>query len=359
MNKKQCLLILSKKQYAEFVIKGKTFKYNQLVANGNFVNSSNWDNFGGTLSVSNNEGTLTITSSASSNRLQCNATIQSGHKYILSFYANCDKTTHMFLLVNSVSIANDILITQNLKEQHSIIFTATESGTLPIRFYCNKDGTYLQNGDKFILSKVLIIDLTDLGLDSISTISDFYNTDIGKAIQNGFYFSTSKNCAIYNATTPFNFINKIFAPTTDFELRGINSAQDIYHNATGEITRKIGVVDLGSLTWFSENDNWYGQVPNAKGKFGENGQTQICARYKNATDLDADMTCRFGYTSININIHDVSLIGLTGEQVAQALSGELLYYELDSDTTASAESVSLKKSTNKCYDKNGLELDII
>ena len=157
----------------------------------------------------------------------------------------------------------------------------------------------------------------------------------------------------------FDFVYKTFEPTTDFELRGIGNAQDIYQNTTGIITRKIGVVDLGTLTWFSEGDNWYGQVPNAKGKFGENGHTQLCAKYKNADDLSENMTCRFDYTSININIHDTTLVGLTGEQVAEALSGVLLYYELDSDTTASVESVSLKKTTNKCYDKNGLELDII
>lgn len=359
MNRKQCLLILSKKQYASFTISGKSFKYNQLVNNGNFVDSSNWENFGGTLSVSNNEGTLTITSSASSNRLQCNATIQSGHKYILSFYANCDSTTHMFLLVNSVSIANDILITQNTNEQHSIIFTATESGTLPIRFYCNMNGTYLQIGDEFKMSKVMIIDLTQLygtGNEPAS-VNDFNATDLGQVINNGFYLPTTADNVIYNAETPFNFVYKTFAPTTDFELRGINNAQDIYRNTTGIITRKIGVVDLGTLSWNYNNGLFWTKISDRKsGNMNINiAKYKVVNSYSNMPDNS--ITGGYLYYADNIIINDTNYNNASDFKIA--MDGVYLYYELQTSTTENVQSVMLKKSTNKCYDKNGLELTII
>ena len=356
MDKKRRLLILAKEQYGEFDIKGQSFRYNQWCNNGNFENTDNWYVYNGTLSVSNNIGKYTITTHVSWNAIEQNITAVSGHKYFISFNIKASRNTKCYV------IFGDIFWTQynvgTTETKINVLVTPTTSEK-PFMINVNPSDTYLQNGDYVELSNIMVIDMNDLGLNSIGNVSDFFNTDIGKAIQSGFYIPYSQTCAIYNASTPFDFVYKTFEPTTDFELRGIGNAQDIYQNTTGIITRKIGVVDLGTLTWFSEGDNWYGQVPNAKGKFGENGHTQLCAKYKNADDLSENMTCRFDYTSININIHDTTLVGLTGEQVAEALSGVLLYYELDSDTTASVESVSLKKTTNKCYDKNGLELDII
>ena len=357
MNRKQCLLILSKKQYASFTISGKTFKYNQIVANGNFENSSNWDNFGGTLSVSNNEGTLTITSSASSNRLQCSASIQSGHKYILSFYANCDSTTHIFLLVNSVSIANDILITQNLKEQHSIIFNATESGTLPIRFYCNKDGTYLQNGNKFILSKVLIIDLTALGLDSITTTEQFFATELGQVVNNGFYLPTNANNVIYNAETPFDFVYRTFTPRTNFQLRGIINEKDLYDTKSGVITRKVGVVDLGTLSWNYNNGLFWTRINDRKsGNMNINiAKYRVVNTYSNMPNNS--ITGGYLYYADNIIINDTNYNNAS--DFKNAMSGVYLYYQLANTTTEQVEGVALNDDTNKCYDKNGLELEIV
>ena len=357
MNRKQCLLILSKKQYASFTISGKSFKYNQLVNNGNFVDSSNWDNFGGTLSVSNNEGTLTITSSASSNRLQCNATIQSGHKYILSFYANCDSTTHMFLLVNSVSIANDILITQNLKEQHSIIFTATESGTLPIRFYCNKDGTYLQNGNKFILSKVLIIDLTTLGLDSITTTEQFFATELGQVINSGFYLPANANNVVYNAETPFNFVYRTFTPRNNFQLRGIENDKDLYDTKSGVITRKIGVVDLGTLNWNYNNGLFWTRISDRKsGNMNINiTKYKVVNSYSNMPNNT--ITGGYLYYADNIIINDTNYDNTSDFKVA--MNGIYLYYQLANATTEQVDNVALDSDTDKCYDKNGLELEIV
>lgn len=355
MDKKRKLLILAKNKYGEFDIKGKTLKYN----NQCNVIQSNTTGSGTTTSVV--DGVFLIQCTSGNRGAIRNINIISGHKYFVTFKAKPNYNGNVRAILFNSAYATNFESTFNLTKDTynrcSFVGNASFSdNNSNISFYVDFGETFDSSKNIEIIS-LMIIDLTTLSLDAVATIDDFYNTDIGKAIQNGFYFPYSQNCVIYNAETPFNFVYKTFAPTTDFELRSISNAQDIYHNTTGEITRKIGVVDLGTLAWNYNNGLFWTRISDRKsGNMNINiAKYRVVNTYSNMPNNT--ITGGYLYYADNIIINDTNYNNANDFKIA--MDGVLLYYELDSDATASAESVSLKKSTNKCYDKNGLELEII
>lgn len=71
-------------EYCEEKLIGGTFVWNQLVQNGNFANSSYWNAYSGSVSISNNEATITTTGQYG--QIAGNTFyFVSGHKYLFSF----------------------------------------------------------------------------------------------------------------------------------------------------------------------------------------------------------------------------------------------------------------------------------
>ena len=119
---------------------------------------------------------------------------------------------------------------------------------------------------------------------------------------------------------------------------------------TGLLTVDRGMVDLGTLEWKVEaaggaHPNWsifYAAVPNAKGYFAAYGTTQICSHYANQTEPTwNDKSCRFGFSSANINISDSALSGYTAAQFKAAMSGVQLAYELATPVTYQLDPVAV------------------
>lgn len=102
----------------------------------------------------------------------------------------------------------------------------------------------------------------------------------------------------------------------------------------GQITRKYGIVDLGTLEWSQEANNiFYAAPTGAKGYYSIYGNTQICSKYGNAqtSSWDEDKVCRFGNSSTNINIRDTSYSDTATFKTA--MNGVYLVYELATPTT--------------------------
>ena len=90
---------------------GGSVAWNQLVQNGNFVNTDNWlaTNSRGTLSASNNVLTytlVTIGTSATQNNIRQNLQLISGHKYFIRCDANTNVNTTFSFLMLDESIQN-------------------------------------------------------------------------------------------------------------------------------------------------------------------------------------------------------------------------------------------------------------
>lgn len=125
------------------------------------------------------------------------------------------------------------------------------------------------------------------------------------------------------------------------------------YDPDGIVTRKYDEVDLGTLTWNrdpSVENDYYASVPNAKGFFGVNGNTELCSKYTRNTSSSwdgLDKVCRFGASSANINVKDSAFANMTTQQVKEYLSGVMLVYELATPTTEQAAPYSNSQIVSK------------
>ncbi len=114
---------------------------------------------------------------------------------------------------------------------------------------------------------------------------------------------------------------------------------DIY-SSNGNVRRKYGIINLGTVNWTREISygypTWYAPIPNALGKYAINGHSQLCSHYTNAQYLTNNMTCKFGGSSTNINIHNVDFDNYTPQQVKEAMNGVMLVYRLANETAEEA-----------------------
>ena len=210
-NRRNELIIASAKKYCKCTVQGKTIRVNQLVQNGNFEDSSSWSLYSNTyasLSIANNKATVTITTSGGANYtngLKQSMTINANHKYFVTcYFKNGNVDTRIKFEMNS---NEGVLTSFNANEGKTISAlieignTIYENAFLIFPFDTNAVGY------SYEISNVQIIDLTALGLDNVSSVSDFYQTDIGKLVRKGVYLETSDG-AFMHSNTPINFIGR-------------------------------------------------------------------------------------------------------------------------------------------------------
>ena len=125
-------------------------------------------------------------------------------------------------------------------------------------------------------------------------------------------------------------------------MHGVGTARDFATPDTDGFIRKgtrvFGRVDLGSLSWESGPDGayFYATTPDDSAAVHEGGIAAICSKYLLATTYTYftgnDKTMLVNNPSFSNNkriaIADASFVSYTGAQVAAALSGVYLYYEL-------------------------------
>lgn len=148
-----------------------------------------------------------------------------------------------------------------------------------------------------------------------------------------------------NMGTPIDYEpyteNTIDLPTSTFFPTGMKSAGAAYDELTStKATTRIGMVDLGSLTWVLKNNNnpYFYTTANIGQK--ANGQA-LCAKYPFVSAADfatKDKCLRLGAAEA-IQIRDSSYTSATDFKTA--MSGVYLYYELATPTEEDIESYSL------------------
>lgn len=152
--------------------KGNTKQFNQLVRNGNFVDTSYWTTTArGSISVNNNELTYTavsIASSESGHRVEQTSIGLTGHKWLISFEAKSTNNTRDLTVSNAILYKQTVHLTNSFAK-YSFIGTANLN-TLWFHF---TNSTSVDVGDNFVLRNVQIFDLTAMGLDSITTAEEF------------------------------------------------------------------------------------------------------------------------------------------------------------------------------------------
>jgi len=152
-------------------IKGNTVKFNQLVQNGNFADTSIWArNSGATFSVSNNVVTITPSANIYSGIRQNIASLIKDHKYIAmaSLQTNGSETWR-FGLARSVSPyaylvygdSSNVSTWQNI----SLIWTCNENQDARFTLY-----KLTANGSDISAKNLMLFDLTAMGIDNLTTV---------------------------------------------------------------------------------------------------------------------------------------------------------------------------------------------
>ena len=157
-----------------------------------------------------------------------------------------------------------------------------------------------------------------------------------------------------------------YALDSDLVLRGIpkmDASNNLYYDgdeyvSDGTVTRKYGIVDLGTLTWIKQTTNYM--------NFASNGITDLvkkpdttdsgykivrCSKY--ASDIITSTRDNYIYITAygQIRIKDTSSESLTAAQFKTAMSGVYLVYELATPTTESADPYT----NPQVVDANGTE----
>lgn len=217
-------------------LKGSTLVWNQLVRNGNFVNTSYW-NGNGTKTVSNNE--MTYTKPARWNSLSNSQLINlvSSHKYLVMFEAYCENDTMLIFWQTGIGSGAAIytIPAGTSWQKHSLIVTSvqtTASGRVP-----SFDNNSAQE-TIFHLRNYMFIDLTMMGLDALTL-------DEVKEWLNAYYPLPYYD---YNTGTLLSFNGtgiKTVGKNQFNSEHAISATNVVESNDNGTITIK----DVSSATW--------------------------------------------------------------------------------------------------------------
>lgn len=156
-------------------IKGNTISFNQLVQNGNFVNTTGWSATRGTISTSNNVLTYTITDIGTTyihNRIGTPFVTVIGHKYFLTatvkpkyrntlslrFNGSDDDVVHFSdITADSWNYLAGIITPVGVSDQVQIAFNTVENYSV---------------GDTIQVQNYMVFDLTLMGIDNLTTTQE-------------------------------------------------------------------------------------------------------------------------------------------------------------------------------------------
>ena len=251
-NRRKQLMLASAKEYCKCVVNGNTLKYNQLA---NIVNKQAEVIQGLTISTTN--GLIKINGNSTTGNSYFDYQIaeysytgfKANHKYFL--WLQQSDYGRVFLVVGSPY--NEI-------NDSPTIFTCTSSQYLILRVATN--GLSYNN----YCVRVNVIDLTELGLGSVTSASEFFATDLGKYVKNGNYLPFSSGEFIHSkAPIHFKGVN-IWNEKWEVGYLNLSNGQDAY--GTDEI-RSVDYIKVipntiyyhtfvGKICYYDKDKNYIG-----------------------------------------------------------------------------------------------------
>lgn len=141
-------------------------------------------------------------------------------------------------------------------------------------------------------------------------------------------------------------------PISPVELRGIPKLTDgklafdgDARASDGTVTRKYGIVDLGTRTWNKYNNGFWANIDGAKRPADSTTVANaICSKYRTDTlthviSEDVDKIIAINDGNSRVNAYDSTYSSSTAAQFKTAMSGVYLIYELATPTTESSEAL--------------------
>ena len=144
---------------------GGTVVFNQLVKNGNFVDSSNWATNNGTLSVNNNEATITVTDTSALSRIETTVSNKKNHKYFRCAFV---KATQGILIMSWYGALSSYTNANGNYQELSDIINSTYDDNNNWKFFVGVTDTNVPS--EYKVKNVKVIDLTVM---FGSTIADY------------------------------------------------------------------------------------------------------------------------------------------------------------------------------------------
>jgi hypothetical protein len=284
-----------------------------------------------------------------------------GHKYLFSYTS---KTIEGYILLPSASI-----------EGQNIIFSATASTNIEYGVKITSGTTYNET------ISFVVVDLTQMFGKAIADyVYSLEQSTEGSGIawlqSYGFFTkdyyaydegSLESVCTSGRKITDLDGNERTY-PIDDVQLRGLFKLDtnnklycdgDIYRSS-GAVTRKYGIVDLGSLNWLYENELFYANFPTCK----VSTKGLICERfYEPYPYYSGIVNATSGiHMDSNTNLYIKDLAYTDVATFKTAMSGVYLVYELATPTTETADHYinpqrSIENGTEEFVD--GLTRDVM
>lgn len=159
-------------------IKGNTLNWNQLVENGNFASTSGWNGNNASISVSSNVLTATVTTSHQTVGIRCNNIIPivANHKYLImaTMSSSVSSNDAVARLYGTYDTQSSHLSVSSTKNRLAWILQPTNTYEANLYIYPKfTSSSPLAVGSTFTVQDVVCFDLTQMGLDSITSVDEF------------------------------------------------------------------------------------------------------------------------------------------------------------------------------------------
>lgn len=352
--------------------RGGTVAWNQKVLNGNFADDSGWTASPDTpFSVANNEGTFTPSASFRGITTGVSPFI-TGHSYLMSAFIKSSVNTEIqFVISDNVNFTNTKTVSTetSYKQLGAVLKVTTTVGSNSL-LRLRTTATSIQNTE-FTVKEFYMIDLTALfGSDTIPNyILSLETQEAGSGVA---WFRQYFPLDYYSYDTgtlkSVDAVNyALFGYpryTLDTVLRGVpkldadnNLTYDADSEENGTVTRKYGIVDLGTQSWIIDQyRRFVASLNGVKKPSANNIKTDwlVCPLYLSASSNDVATSAgemMMGITTGGYIVIKNSAYA-TASAFTAAMSGIYLVYELATPTTESVTSTPVSL-TIPPYPPNG------
>ena len=230
--------------------------HNQLIVNGDFASTSGWSALAGSVSASNNKGTLTLSSDNTSGGIYRPTAKEavSGHKYFISATITSATATTARLRCYGTYATADTTIPANTRTQLVNLFTP--SGTEnKIYVYVNRSGE-LASGATVVIENVMLIDLS-LWYGFAYTVNHIYDMEQANAGAGVSFFL--EQCPQASGYIPYNTGTLCSSKPSFHKTVGIQQWDGVYE--TGYIDTTTGQ-NTGSS--YNRSKNYIRVFPNTE-----------------------------------------------------------------------------------------------